>query len=631
MGFTNSIYWFKIKIFSKINEKWIMEIGYPPLDNISVYLNGEKIFTGGDKLKFNTRYFKTTTYAFYLPLKLNKTNTIYFNIQTASSLQFPIKIYPEKLFLESLLKRNLIEGVYVGILLVMIFYNFFIYLSVKDKTYLIYIMYVLSCLFFYLTISGLTFKFLFPENVYANNRALPFAVNSITFWGTLFGLFFLNIRKHNKLIYYFILFSSIVAFILLILSVYLEYSVEIQLSAALSLFAAIFLLAGGIFSLYKGYKPALFYVLGWLTLLTGGVILVMNKFGIIPENIFTENILQVGSVIEVIFLSFSLGERINNLQHEKNLAEMKILKNKILMTESFKRFVPEQFLKFLNKESIVDVKLGDAVERDVTIMFNDIRGFTNFSENMDVKDNFAFLNSYFNNINPVIHRHKGFIDKFIGDSVMAIFPYSSDNAVHSAIETQKKLLTFNEARIKTNRKAIYIGIGIHYGKTMLGTVGSHRRLSTTVIGDTVNLASRIEALTKIFKVKILISETVFNNLKNKDNLLIREVDIVKVRGKTKPVKIYEVFNADKKELLEKKLEYIREYNIALRLYRKGNFKDSTQCFLELFHRCKKDFVLKLYMARCKQLMENTTKQWDGITDLNNPIQNNILESSHNFR
>jgi adenylate cyclase len=368
--------------------------------------------------------------------------------------------------------------------------------------------------------------------------------------------------------------------------------------------------------LKKGYKPAFYYVMGWLTLLIGGIILVMNKFGIVPQNFFTNNVLQIGSVIEVIFLSFSLGERINNLKEEKKRAEIKVLKNKALMSESFKRFVPEQFLDFLGKENIVDVSLGDAMEKNMAIMFNDIRNFTNFSESIDLKDNFAFLNSYFKNINPVIHRNNGFIDKFIGDSIMALFPFSANNSLDAAIEIQNLLYNYNSFRKKTNRKEINIGIGINYGKIMLGTVGSEKRLSTTVIGDAVNLASRMESLTKIFKVKILISENVFNLISNNCNYFIREIDWVKVKGKTKPLKVFEVFNNDSETLIEKKLKYGKELNNILTLYRKGEFEKTLDKLEELIKHSKNDFILKLYYNRCKKLIANPPVSWNGITDFN---------------
>jgi adenylate cyclase len=616
-GFTHATLWFKSIIIPKTkNNRWILEIDYPPLDNITVFLNYKKIFQGGDNYPFSQRKIKTTTYAFALPLKTNSPNKLHLKVRTTSSLQFTANIYPEKLFYETQFEKNMVKGIYIGILIVMIFYNFFIFVTVKDKTYIVYIIYVFSCLFFYFTISGLTFKYIFSDNVLFNNRALPFFVNSITFWGTLFGIIFLNIKKQNKILYNFMIFLLVIVFILMMLSLYLQYSVEIQLSAAFSLISAIFLLGSGLYSLKKGYKPAFYYVMGWLTLLIGGIILVMNKFGIVPQNFFTNNVLQIGSVIEVIFLSFSLGERINNLKEEKKRAEIKVLKNKALMSESFKRFVPEQFLDFLGKENIVDISLGDAVEKNMAIMFNDIRNFTNFSESIDLKDNFAFLNSYFKNINPVIHRNNGFIDKFIGDSIMALFPLSANNSLDAAIEIQNLLYNYNSFRKKTNRKEINIGIGINYGKIMLGTVGSEKRLSTTVIGDAVNLASRMESLTKIFKVKILISENVFNLISNNCKYFIREIDWVKVKGKTRPLKIFEVFNNDSETLIEKKLKYKKELNNILTLYRKGEFEKTLDKLKELIKHSKNDFILKLYYNRCKKLIANPPVSWNGITDFN---------------
>ena len=613
-GFTDSIYWFKVNIIPIIKDiKWIMDIGYPPLDNITVYLNNVKIFEGGDRYCFNKREIDTPTYAFSLNLLVNRLNTIYIKVKTSSSMQFPLKIYPEKVFFQTQLNNSIIQGIFSGILLVMVFYNLFIFISVKDKTYLIYIIYVSSVLFFYLTINGLVFKYIFPDNTVANNRALTFTVNSITFWGTLFGITFLNIKKYNKYLWMILSILCGVSLLLLICSPFFSYSAEIQISAALSMVLAILLLLAGIISLYKGYKPALYYVIGWLTLLIGGVILVMNKFGIVPQNIFTNNVLQIGSVIEVIFLSFSLGERINNLKEEKKRVELENLSNQALMAEASRRFVPDQFLKYLEKESIVDIKMGDAVERNMTILFNDIRNFTSLSEQMDVRDNFGFLNSYFKIMNPVINKNNGFIDKFIGDSIMALFPEKPDHGIYAAIEMQKLLNDYNADRKKEGYKPIKIGIGLNYGKLMLGTVGSDERLSTTVIGDAVNLASRIEQLTKYYGVKILITDNVFKNIDMKNKFLLRGIDIVRVKGKKEPVEIYEVFDCDEGAVLKKKLKFLEKFNIGLKFYRNKEFEHALKIFKYIFSSFREDFVVKMYIERCESLLKNFPEKWDCVT------------------
>jgi two-component system sensor histidine kinase ChiS len=179
------------------------------------------------------------------------------------------------------------------------------------------------------------------------------------------------------------------------------------------------------------------------------------------------------------------------------------IKTHILLSKiniAYGRFVPHEFLKFLERESIVDVQLGDQVQKEMTVLFADIRSFTSLSERMSPKENFDFLNAYLSRVSPVIRNHNGFIDKYIGDAVMALFPQTADDAVQAAIEMQKQVSLYNSYRQENGYDPIAIGIGLHSGTLMLGTVGESQRMESTVIADAVNLASRLEGLTKVYGV-----------------------------------------------------------------------------------------------------------------------------------
>ena len=208
------------------------------------------------------------------------------------------------------------------------------------------------------------------------------------------------------------------------------------------------------------------------------------------------------------------------------------------INQAYGRFVPHEFLHFLKKESIVEVQLGDSLEMEMTVLFSDIRNFTAMSEGMSTRDNFNFVNAYFGQMGPVVRKHGGFIDKYIGDAIMALFPNDADSAVQAAIEMFRILPDYNRARQERNRPPINFGVGIHTGHLMLGTVGEQDRMESTVISDAVNLASRLEGLTKHYGVNIIISEVTKNALKN--DYKLRFLDKVEVRGKKQPVGIYEV-------------------------------------------------------------------------------------------
>ncbi|MCP4702472.1 MAG: HAMP domain-containing protein [Gammaproteobacteria bacterium] len=287
---------------------------------------------------------------------------------------------------------------------------------------------------------------------------------------------------------------------------------------------------------------------------------------------------------------------------------------------AFKRFVPMEFLHHLGKEEAEEIKLGDASQEYMSVLFADIRSFTELSEGMTPDDIFHFLNGYLEFIGPNITDNGGFIDKYIGDAIMALFPgaraNSADDALAAAIGMMATLETFNAKRQKKSGSCpIAIGAGIHTGPLTLGIIGIESRVEGTVIGDTVNLASRIESLTKHYGIGIGITSATLNQLKNRDSLLIREVDTVQVLGRKEANTIYDIFNVDPEPLKERKIQTLDRYNEALVLYKQGQWKDALCLFDELHTKLVTDKAVKIYLRRCQKFKVNPPKSWDGVTRL----------------
>ncbi|MBS0219281.1 MAG: adenylate/guanylate cyclase domain-containing protein [Proteobacteria bacterium] len=207
---------------------------------------------------------------------------------------------------------------------------------------------------------------------------------------------------------------------------------------------------------------------------------------------------------------------------------------------SIGRFVPHAFLDLIGKPSIVDVELGDNAHKDMTVLFADIRNFTTLSETMTPGENFNFINDYLKEMGPVIRDHNGFIDKYIGDAIMALFE-DADDALKASLAMVDTLERFNQSRRTKGIPPIAIGIGINTGALMLGTIGEQHRMDGTVISDAVNLASRIEQLTKSYQVSVLISQFTYDRLADPHAYAIRPIDIVTVKGKSNAVTIFELF------------------------------------------------------------------------------------------
>ncbi len=266
------------------------------------------------------------------------------------------------------------------------------------------------------------------------------------------------------------------------------------------------------------------------------------------------------------------------------------------LTDAYGRFVPHQFLHFLGYESILDVKLGDQVQKEMSVLFSDIRDFTALSESMTPAENFQFINAYLSRMEPAITENFGFIDKYIGDAIMALFNGSADDAVKAGIAMLEQLNEYNTSRNRPDRPPLQIGIGINTGSLMLGTVGGQSRMDSTVISDAVNLASRVENLTKEYGVSMLITHNTFIQLNGVYDF--RLIDRVIVKGKSRMVTIYEVFEADPPQLRQKKLETKTTFEQALVFYNSDRFVEATRLFSACLQINPRDKVAQIYMQRC---------------------------------
>ncbi|MBE9164366.1 MULTISPECIES: AAA family ATPase [Microcoleaceae] len=276
-----------------------------------------------------------------------------------------------------------------------------------------------------------------------------------------------------------------------------------------------------------------------------------------------------------------------------------------LLNQAYERFVPNQFLQFLEKSSIIDVELGDQVQLEMSVLFSDIRDFTTLSETMTPENNFKFINSYLSRMEPVINENKGFIDKYIGDAIMALFSGEADNAVKAGIAMLHRLVEYNQYCANSGCAPIQIGIGINTGSLMLGTVGGQNRMDGTVISDAVNLASRVESLTKNYGVSLLITQPTYSRLKNPSQYAIRTLDTVKVKGKSEAVTIYEVFDADTPEIKAGKLATLELFAEARALYLEGKLLEAARLFSECWWQNQADRTAKIYWERCNSKLEST--------------------------
>ena len=266
--------------------------------------------------------------------------------------------------------------------------------------------------------------------------------------------------------------------------------------------------------------------------------------------------------------------------------------------EALQRFVPHDFIRLLQRQNIGEVKAGDHVRKKMTILFADIRSFTVLSENMNPEENFKFINSYLSFMAPAIFENNGFIDKYIGDAIMALFENAND-AVNAAITMFETLRTYNGYRRKMNYIPINIGVGINTGELILGTIGGSVRMDSTVVGDTVNLASHIEQLTKIYQTPVLIGPETFLSLNDSFKFNLRFIDCVRIKGKSREVMIYEALDAESPESCAKKVASLRTFEHALLQFQSGEYDVAQSLFQECFEKNPFDKAAQIYLERCQ--------------------------------
>jgi DNA-binding response OmpR family regulator len=262
-----------------------------------------------------------------------------------------------------------------------------------------------------------------------------------------------------------------------------------------------------------------------------------------PEEI----IARVNTHLTINSLKRSLAEKNKALEATNEILEERVKERTAelaALNAIYERFVPREFLSLLGKESILEIRLGDQIKQVMTVMFADIRGWTTLSESMSPRDNFNFINTYLQWVSPVITDHQGFIDQYLGDGLMALFPRWTDDAVQAAIAIHTAIENYNKERENDGLTPISVGVGLHIGDLMLGIIGSQDRMQGTVVADAVNLASRLEGLTRIYGSSITVSEPVLSQLKNPNGYNHRFIDKVRVKGKEDAVTVYEIFDGD---------------------------------------------------------------------------------------
>ncbi len=305
------------------------------------------------------------------------------------------------------------------------------------------------------------------------------------------------------------------------------------------------------------------------------------------------------------------------LQYEKNIREVRAREEAIIrIHEVTKKFVPHEFIRSLGKETLTDVKLGDQVEKIVTVLFTDIRDFTSLSEKMTPEENFQFVSSFNAQLGPIIRQHNGFINQYLGDSIMALFPEHPQDALRAAIAMQKAVYELNLIRKYRGLASIKAGIGMHTGPLIMGITGDEDRMDAATISDTVNTAARIESLTKYYKAPLLLSGETMRHINQDGTFYLRDLGKVQLKGKYKQLSIIECINGYSPARLSKKMLTLSHFNQAMQYYAEQRFEKAILEFENILATDPDDLTAVYFMDNAMKYLKNgIPENWTGAEEM----------------
>ncbi|MCU1770643.1 hybrid sensor histidine kinase/response regulator [Pseudomonas sp. 13B_3.2_Bac1] len=326
-GYSRSAFWLKIDLHYRPNNPaaqrtWLLELAYPPLDHLDLYMadaNGDYrlIRQTGDALPFASREIRQNNYLFDLEFKPEQQRTVYLRLASEGSIQAPVTLWSSTAYLEDQPVRLYVLGIIYGVLLGMLVYNLFIYLSVRDTSYLYYIFYIASFGLYQLSVNGAAVEYFWPDNPWWTNASTPFFIGCAGLFGSQFARSFLQTRTHSRWLDR--LLIALIAFGALVvgLSLMTSYALSLRLATLLALVFTVVIFAAGILAWWRGLRVARYFIIAWSAFLLGGIVNTLMVLGLLPNVFLTMYASQIGSAIEVALLSLALADRINAMREQQ--------------------------------------------------------------------------------------------------------------------------------------------------------------------------------------------------------------------------------------------------------------------------------------------------------------------------
>jgi len=326
-GYSRSAFWLKIDLHYRpsnpaAQRTWLLELAYPPLDHLDLYMpdaagDYRLVRQTGDALPFASREIRQNNYLFDLSFKPDQTQTVYLRLASEGSIQAPVTLWSSTAYLEDQPVRLYVLGIIYGVLLGMVVYNLFIFLSVRDTSYLYYIFYIASFGLYQLSVNGAAVEYFWPDNPWWANAATPFFIGCAGLFGSQFARSFLQTKTHSRWLDR--LLIGLIAFGALVigLSLMTSYALALRLATTLALTFTVVIFAAGILAWWRGLRVARYFIIAWSAFLLGGVVNTLMVLGLLPNVFLTMYASQIGSAIEVALLSLALADRINAMREQQ--------------------------------------------------------------------------------------------------------------------------------------------------------------------------------------------------------------------------------------------------------------------------------------------------------------------------
>lgn len=332
-GFTESAYWLKLTIDAGQSEKsrWLLEINYPLLDVVNATIlsqDGSQLsyFELGDLHEFAQRPVSHRNFVIPLNFSTDKRQVVYLNIQTTSSMQVPISLWDSTSFVEKRSNEQYGLGLYYGMMLVMFLYNLFLWMSIRDSNYLLYIGYIASFSTLQLATSGLGYQFIWPEWIWLEQMAVPLTIGLVGVFGSAFTRGFLQTNIHNRPADIALRACLLLSALISLSSLVFDIATVMSTGKFVVVIFLVTVFCSSVASLIKGQHQARYFLFAWVSLIVGGMITISMMLGYLPNNVWTTHASKIGSALEIVLLSFALADRIKILERAKNNAEAQVKK-----------------------------------------------------------------------------------------------------------------------------------------------------------------------------------------------------------------------------------------------------------------------------------------------------------------